>query len=288
METTKIKKHRWRDILFFFFPLVYTIVCIICRHLYGPFLPLSASVLTICLFGFSFAAIAYCCIIKGLVPGSLSAMAPLIWSFFRPLYDIIRSGDTYFLSSSSASEHLSISLEKYFEESSFAEYIYNLLSIIILVILFSFLRFNLKVKEKEKTKTVLLFSVVIAFVTIITCLITFIPASVQITSILAHISINSLSAFAGGFIFYYLYFGITKIKIKKQRSFVVALPQKTISQTTTKKCQNCNNDLPVGHTFCTNCGARADNKETSFCPYCRQKIGERAAFCSSCGKKLII
>ena len=85
-----------------------------------------------------------------------------------------------------------------------------------------------------------------------------------------------------------LYFGITKIKIKKQRSFVVALPQKTISQTTTKKCQNCNNDLPVGHTFCTNCGARADNKETSFCPYCRQKIGERAAFCSSCGKKLII
>lgn len=63
-----------------------------------------------------------------------------------------------------------------------------------------------------------------------------------------------------------------------------------------KTCEQCGADIPLGATFCANCGAKvevvpvqpaADTQPAAIhCPECGAELPADAAFCTSCGFKI--
>ncbi len=51
----------------------------------------------------------------------------------------------------------------------------------------------------------------------------------------------------------------------------------------TKKCTNCQKDIPMGVKFCPECGAK---QEERFCSNCGEKLNVDAKFCPNCGTKV--
>ncbi len=55
------------------------------------------------------------------------------------------------------------------------------------------------------------------------------------------------------------------------------------AQSKTKKCTNCQKDIPQDAKFCPECGTK---QEAKFCSNCGQKLEGTAKFCPNCGEKV--
>ena len=81
-----------------------------------------------------------------------------------------------------------------------------------------------------------------------------------------------------------------KIKEIKENKAAPAASVQTTCESSTKKCQNCDADVPADKKFCSECGTpiKQDlvSEKTKICPGCCAEIPADKNFCSECGVKV--
>lgn len=89
-------------------------------------------------------------------------------------------------------------------------------------------------------------------------------------------------------------------RAKELEAEISVLQEQILEQRGSKKCVSCGEQIPLGSTFCSKCGAAQPQSDPEpeepaddetevvdgwTCPACGAKLGNEDAFCTACGAK---